>query len=319
MDPGRRRMLGERALLPMGGVEIAAGLEMRAADADQVVECKGIVRRQVERDLEPLDGRFGIALVEVDPAAAAPRPRRAAVDRERLADDEVRRLEVVQQGEGVAEHGKHRRVAGEGLCLARQVGASRALLHRSCGEMIDDALRVRPCGERGRQRMVGVALHRAFQQVECARISLGIERQDAGHRPERQVVRRRARPSGFCWARSISARRRHGCRAAAIRVARCSSRRRVLADRAIGTVRPQVTAGFGLDQSKGQARLPAPSPHDAGQMVARRSRLPRNGDAGPRQRGGELVGNAAGDLAILRTRLDRLQGDRQAIAAGREE
>ena len=121
------------------------------------------MRREVERDLEPLDGRVGIALVEVDPAIAAPRPRRAAIDRERLADDVVRRLEVVQQGEGVAEHGEHRRVGGEGLRLARQVGAAGALLHGSRGEMIDDALRMRPGGERGRQRVVGVAVHRAFQ------------------------------------------------------------------------------------------------------------------------------------------------------------
>ena len=49
--------------------------------------------------------------------------------------------------------------------------------------MIDDALRVRPRGERGRQRMVGVELHRAFQQVEGARIAAGIERQNAGHGP----------------------------------------------------------------------------------------------------------------------------------------
>ena len=147
------------------------------------------MRREVERDLEPLDGRVGIALVEVDPAIAAPRPSRAAVDRERLADDEVRRLEVVHQGEGVAEHGKRGRVGGEGLCLVRQVGAARALLGGRRREMIDDALRMRPGGERGRQRMAGVALHRALQQIEGARIAVGIERQNAGHGAQRQVVR----------------------------------------------------------------------------------------------------------------------------------
>src|SRR5258707_5039944 len=105
MDPGRRRMLDEPALLPTRGLAIAAGLEMRAADPDPAVEGEGVMRREVERDLEPLDRRFGIALVDVDPAAAAPRPGRAAIDRERLADKEIRRLEVVEQGEGVAEDG----------------------------------------------------------------------------------------------------------------------------------------------------------------------------------------------------------------------
>ena len=93
----------------------------------------------------------------------------------------------------------------------------------------------------------------------------------------------------------------------------------VLADRAVGTVRPQVTARIDLDQPQGEAGLPTPSPHDAGQAVARRSRLPRDGDAGPRQGGGELVGHEAGDLGVLRAGFDRLQDDRQAIAAGREE
>ena len=94
---------------------------------------------------------------------------------------------------------------------------------------------------------------------------------------------------------------------------------RVLADGAVRTVRPQVTARIDLDQPQGEARLPTPSPHDAGQTVARRSRLPRDGDAGPRQGGGEFVGHEAGDLGVLRAGFDRLQDDRQAIAAGREE
>src|SRR5216684_4999745 len=149
MDPGRRRMLDEPALLPMRGVAIAAGLEMRTADPDHAVEGEGVVRREVERDLEPLDRRFGVASVDVDPAAAAPRPGRAAIDRQRLADEKVRGVEVVEQGEGVAEDGEHHRVAGEGLRLAREIGAARALLDRRRGEMIDDALDAGPGGKRG--------------------------------------------------------------------------------------------------------------------------------------------------------------------------
>ena len=224
----------------------------------------------------------------------------------------------MQQGERVAEHGQPGRVAGEGLRLARQLGAARALLHRSCGEMIDDALDVRPGGERGRQRMVGVERHRAFEQVERARISLGIERQDAGHGPERQVVRAELAVRLLLGTIDLG-------EAQAGLKGRGDARRkmfagsRVLADGAVGAVRPQVTAGIDLDQPKGQARLPAPSPHDAGQTVARRSRLARDGNACPRQRGGELVGHEAGDLGVLRAGFDRLQDDGQTIATGGEE
>src|SRR6266851_4846202 len=158
MDPDRRRMLDESALVPTGGVEIAAGIEMRAADPDQAVEGEGVLRREVERDLEALDRRFGVSLVDVDPAAAAPRPGRAAIDRERLADDRLRPIEVVKQSEGVAEDGKHGRVAGEGECPPREIGASRALLERRRGEMIDDALHMRPGGERGGEGVVAGAL-----------------------------------------------------------------------------------------------------------------------------------------------------------------
>ncbi len=184
--------------------------------------------------------------------------------------------------------------------------------------MIDDALDVRPGGECGRQRMVGVERHRAVEQVERARIALRIERQNAGHGPERQVVRAELAVRLLLGAIDLG-------EAQAGLEGRGDARRemfpgrRVLADGAVGTVRPQVTACVDLDQSKGQPGLPAPSPHDAGQPVARRSRLPRDGNARPRQRGGELVGHEAGDLGVLRAGFDRLQNDGQAIAAGGEE
>ena len=37
--------------------------------------------------------------------------------------------------------------------------------------------------------MVGVELHRAFQQIERAGIAVGIERQNAGHGAQSEVVR----------------------------------------------------------------------------------------------------------------------------------
>jgi hypothetical protein len=221
----------------------------------------------------------------------------------------------VHQGEGIAEHSKHRCVGGEGLGLTRQVGAQRALLHGTRREMIDDALRVCPRGERGRQSMVGIELHRAFQQFEGARIAAGIERQNARHRAEGEVVRARLAVRLLLGAIDLG-KAQAGLDRRGDPGGEMLARRGVLADGAIRTVRPQVTAGIGLDQPQGQPRLPAPSAHHAGQAIARRSRLPGDGDAGPSQRGGELVGNQAGDLVILGACLDRLQGEGQPIAAG---
>ena len=103
--------------------------------------------------------------------------------------------------------------------------------------------------------MVGVALHRPFEQVQRVRIAFGIERKNEGHRPQRQVVRTQI-----------------GVRLAAgaidFRQAQAWLHRRddfggemlvgggVISKRAIGPMRGQMTAGFGIDQPEGQACLP---------------------------------------------------------------
>ena len=102
MDPGRRRMLGERVLLPTGGIEIAAGLEMRTPMPTRLLNAKESCGARSSAILNCSMAEFALSLVEVDPAIAAPRPCRAAIDGERLAYDGVRCLEVVQRGEGVA-------------------------------------------------------------------------------------------------------------------------------------------------------------------------------------------------------------------------
>ena len=184
--------------------------------------------------------------------------------------------------------------------------------------MIDDALHVRPRRERGCQCMAGIDIHRPFEHVERVGIAVGIERKHARHGPEREVVGAELAVRLLLGAIDLGkaqARLEGGGDARRKMLAR----RRVLADGAIRTMRPQVTARVDLDQPQGQPRLPAPSAHDTGETVARRSRLSCDGNAGPRQRGGEFVGNEAGDLGILRTGLDRLQDDGQAIATGGEE
>src|SRR5260370_11031433 len=127
MNPYRRGMLEQGALLPARRLGIAAGLEMRAADADHAVEGERILRRDVARDLEAFDRPTDIALVKLDPALATPGPGRAAIHRQRLANHQLCPIEVTQQREGVAQYGKRARLVCHGLRLARQVGRAGTL------------------------------------------------------------------------------------------------------------------------------------------------------------------------------------------------
>ena len=112
--------------------------------------------------------------------------------------------------------------------------------------------------------MVGIARHRAFQQVQRMGVALGIERKHLRHRPQRQVMRTEI-----------------GIRLAAgaidFRKAQAWLHRRddpggemfvedgVIAKRAIGAMRRQMAAGFGVDQTESQAGLPARSADRADQ------------------------------------------------------
>src|SRR3954468_9735946 len=102
--PQRRRMLQQRALLPARRLGVVAGLEMRTADPDQAVEGELVLRREVERDPKPLDRGDWIALIDVEPTAAAPGPGRTAIDRQGLADDPTRIGEFIEHGQRGAEH-----------------------------------------------------------------------------------------------------------------------------------------------------------------------------------------------------------------------
>ena len=89
----------------------------------------------------------------------------------------------------ITEDGQHRGVAAQRPRLVHELEASGALL-QGCGrEMVDDTLNMRPGGKRGRERMVRIPFHRAIEQFERAGIAVGIEREHAGHRPQREVVR----------------------------------------------------------------------------------------------------------------------------------
>jgi hypothetical protein len=277
-----------------------------------------IVRRKIKRNLEPFDRRFGVSLVEIDPAAAAPGPRRAAIDRQRLANDHLGRIQVLHQGESIAKDREHRGVAGKGLGLAGQIQTADAILVRIFCQVIDDALSMRPRGQRGRERIVGVAFPGTLQQLERARIALRVERKHAGHRPERQIVNAQINirlPQGAVDFGNTQGRpkRRDQLGGQVFRG------NRVAAGRAIGAVRPEITSCLGLDQSKGQAGLPIQSAKRAGQGILRRTRPTCDRNSGARQRGRKLVGDVAGGLGVLGRGVDRKQGDFHSVAAERNE
>ena len=62
MYPACGGMLGQRLLLPACTFGVLAGGEKRAADADHTVESQRIVGREVERNLETLDGGSRIVI-----------------------------------------------------------------------------------------------------------------------------------------------------------------------------------------------------------------------------------------------------------------
>jgi hypothetical protein len=166
--------------------------------------------------------------------------------------------------------------------------------------------------------MAGIAVDRALQEIEGARIALGVEREHAGHGPEGQLVRAEIdigrAPGALDLGEAQAGLERGGDARREMLLGR-----RVVAERAVGAVGPEVIAGLGLDQPEGQAGLPSCSAQVPGQVIARRLRPAGHGNAGPGQRGGQLVGNEAGKLAMLGTHLDREEGDGRAVAAECQE
>ena len=71
----------------------------------------------------------------------------------------------------------------------RIFGAARAVLRRIGAEVIHDALAIGPRGECKGQRIVGIAAHRLVEKLDRARIAGRLQRQNALHRAQRQILR----------------------------------------------------------------------------------------------------------------------------------
>ena len=180
--------------------------------------------------------------------------------------------------------------------------------------MIDHALTIRPRRQRGRQRIVGVVLHGALQQVQRVRIALGVKRKHVGHGPQRHVVRAqigRRLAAGAIDFRKPQAwlHRRDDL------VAKMLVERGIVTERAVGAVRGQMAAGFRIDQAERQPRLPVRSADGADQLITRRAGLPHHGGAGPRQGDRKLIGDAVRDVAVFRAGVDRAQRHGGPVAA----
>ena len=137
--------------------------------------------------------------------------------------------------------------------------------------MIDHPLDMRPAGKRGREGMVRVHLQRAIEQLQRAGIAVGVQGKNAGHRAQRQIVcaeaggrfSQRVIDLGQPQARLQCRRDPDGKMFAA-----CG----FVAQDAIGAMRPELAAGFGVDQPDDELRVDARSPDRCGQEMAGRPR-----------------------------------------------
>ena len=178
--------------------------------------------------------------------------------------------------------------------------------------MIDDTLNMRPGGKRGRERMVRVDLQRAIEQFERAGVAVGIEGENAGHGAQRQIVGAEAgrrlsqRVIDLGQPQTWLQRRRDPDREM---FAACG----FVAQDTIGAMRPELAAGFGVDQPDDELGLDTRSPDRCGQKMAGRPRPRDDRNPGARQCGHEVVGNIGGHLPIFRRRLDRTKRHRGPV------
>ena len=165
--------------------------------------------------------------------------------------------------------------------------------------MIDDALNMRPGGKRGREGMVRVHLQRAIEQFQRAGIAVGVEGENTGHGAQRQIVgaeagrrfsqrvidlgqpqawlQRRGDPDGKMFAASG-----------------------FVAQDAIGAMRPELAAGFGVDQPDDELGVDA-RPLIAAVKRWRAARLPVTTEIPARVSAvDEIVGHIGSHLAIFR-------------------
>src|SRR4051794_37168586 len=98
-------------LKPLHGLREVTSFEVRRTGADEGVELQRIIWSQTERDRQPLKGSFGMPLANLDQATAGPGPRGTPADGKSFARGEIRLLDLIQQGECVAENRKDRRVS----------------------------------------------------------------------------------------------------------------------------------------------------------------------------------------------------------------
>jgi hypothetical protein len=181
------------------------------------------------------------------------------------------------------------------------------------GEMIDHALDMRPRRQRDGERLVRILFHRALQHFQRAGIAAGIEREHPRHRTQRQILCtepiRRLAPCAVDFSQPQAGLQRRGNPGREL-----FRRRDVIAQDAVDAMRPDLAAGFGVDQSDGQMRLRPRSPDRPSEMMARRHRPGHDYDTCAGERGDEIVGDIGRKRQIFGRGLDRPERNRQPIS-----
>jgi hypothetical protein len=316
---GQSRALDARLLGPGHRLLVALGHEMREADAGIAVEVEGIERAEAGGALEMRQRGLGLAAVGMQIAAADPAPGRVGIERQGLGDVRGGRLEVAgQQHLGGPDHGEDAGiVAVQAQRRARQAQAVGAQRLRRRRPAVDDLPGVAPASQRVGARIGGIEADGLQGQAQRLDTGLRRQRQHVRQRPHHVVV-------GFQALRALAT--------GALDLGRADGGLEgpddalgdpvfeiedVLAP-ALVAIGPDADGGRRLDQLGGDADAVAGDAQAALQQIAhaelasdlrRLDRAPAiaqsraAGDdeegARPRQRGGDLLGDAVGEIVLI--------------------
>ena len=113
-------MFGAATREPARGLFMTADLEMSGRDANRAEEVQRVGWVEATRDLETLDRVGRQSAVDIQPAAAVPRPDTAAIERKRSVKMDRRRRKIMRQCASRPQQRLHFRVTGIELGRAQR-------------------------------------------------------------------------------------------------------------------------------------------------------------------------------------------------------
>lgn len=146
----------------------------------------------------------------------------------------------------------------------------------------------------------------------------GIEREHAGHRAQRQILR--AETCQRLAQRTVDLRKTEaGLERRRDPGREMFGRRGIVTQDVVGAVRPELAAGFRVDQPDGQVRLGACASDRPSKMIAGRHRVGDDGDTCAAECGDEIVGDIGGQRQIFGRGLDQPERDRRPVPRRHEQ